>query len=341
MPYNRGLDGLRAVAIFLVALFHARAPAGLGGYLGVDVFLVLSGYLITSMLLAEIDVSGRIALLRFYLRRLWRLTPALFTMLAVYGLVAPLLWPTMTNHAQQVAIAAAYLSDYGVAFWGLPQLLSHTWTVSVEAHFYLLWPLALVVICRRWKGRDLLTVLATAYVLATLFRWVCVIQDQTWQQVYYRFDTRLSGLLLGAWFAAARRDARMMSVLQRSLPWLMWLPVVALICLQYPWQDIWMSVWGFAIAEWATLAILVALQTPGSQVSMMLSQPPLVWLGKMSYGIYLWHYPVFVYLRERHSWGDVLLIGLPLSVALGALSYYTVERWAGRRRSQLPVPRTA
>jgi peptidoglycan/LPS O-acetylase OafA/YrhL len=336
MPYNPALDGLRAVAVMLVVFFHARAPIALGGYIGVDIFFVLSGYLITSLLLSELAAKGRLDLPRFYLRRFLRLTPALFAMLAVYVLVAPLLWPTIADHGKQAVIAAVYLSDYAVAFWGTPNLLNHTWSLSVEEHFYLLWPLALLAAHRRWDRRSLIWVLGIVYVLATLFRWVCVVRGQGWQQVYYRFDTHLSGLMLGAWLAALRQDEALFGKLKGAMPWLMWIPVFAIICLQYRWQDLWMSTWGISVAEWATVALLLAVQTPASQVSTMLSQAPLVWLGKISYGLYLWHYPIFRYLRDDHHWSDVLMIGLPLSVALAAVSYYTVEAWGTRRRTRVP-----
>jgi peptidoglycan/LPS O-acetylase OafA/YrhL len=336
MPYNPALDGLRAVAVMLVVFFHARAPIALGGYIGVDIFFVLSGYLITSLLLSELDGKGRLDLPRFYLRRFLRLTPALLAMLAVYVAVAPFLWPGTSDHGKQAAIAGLYLSDYAVAFWNTPNFLSHTWSLSVEEHFYLLWPLALLAAYRRWDRRSLVWVLGTAYVLATLVRWVCIVRGQSWEQVYYRFDTHMSGLMLGAWLAALRRDEVLFAWLRRALPWLMWLPLLAVICLQYRWGDLWMSTWGLSVAEWATVALLAAAQTPHSQTWTMLSQPPLVWLGKISYGLYLWHYPVFRYLREDRHWGDVLMMGLPLSLALAALSYYTVEAWAARRRARAP-----
>jgi peptidoglycan/LPS O-acetylase OafA/YrhL len=227
MPYNPALDGLRAVAVMLVVLFHARAPIAFGGYLGVDIFFVLSGYLITSLLLSELDTKGTLDLRRFYLRRLLRLTPALFAMLAVYLIVAPFLWPATTDHGKQAAIAATYLSDYAVAFWGTPDFLSHTWSLSVEEHFYLLWPLVLLAACRRWDRRSLVWVFGAAYGLATLVRWVCIVKGQSWEQVYYRFDTHLSGLMLGAWLAALRRDDALFAKLQPVLPWLMWFPVAA------------------------------------------------------------------------------------------------------------------
>ena len=332
MHYTPALDGVRALAIVLVMLFHARAPAVLGGYVGVDVFFVLSGYLITSLLLHEIDATCRVDLRRFYRRRFLRLTPALLVMLGVYLVVAPLLWSAGTDHGLHAAVAAVYLADYGVALWGLPDILSHTWSLAVEAHFYLLWPVLLVAAHRRWPRPSLVTVLATAYVLATLLRWVCVIRGQTWAEVYYRFDTHMSGLILGACLATVQRDGRFTAAVQRALPWLLWLPLGAVVCLQYRWHDIWMLMWGFGIVEWATVALLLGIQSPGSQISAMLSPAPLVWLGKMSYGLYLWHYPIFRYLRERHTWDDVLLIGAPLALVLAAASYYTIEAWAARRR---------
>jgi peptidoglycan/LPS O-acetylase OafA/YrhL len=176
MTYNPALDGVRAVAIIVVMLFHARAPTALGGYIGVDVFFVLSGYLITTLLLQELQTNHRIDLRRFYLRRLIRLAPALLVMLAIYVIVAPFVWPSIADHGWQAFLAAIYLSDYSVAFWGTPDILSHTWSLSIEEHFYLLWPVVLAFAVRRWDRRSLVIVLGVFYVLATLFRWVCVIR---------------------------------------------------------------------------------------------------------------------------------------------------------------------
>lgn len=337
MSYNPAFDGLRAFAILLVVLFHARAPWAPGGYIGVDVFFVLSGYLITSLLLAQLDRSGAVDLLDFWRRRLWRLTPALLAMLSVYLLAAPFLWPDAHDHGMQSAIAALYLSDYAVAFWGTPSQLSHTWSLAVEMHFYLLWPLALTLAWRRWNPAALVRVLAVAWLLATLLRWVCTVRGQGWTEVYYRADTHFSGLLLGAWLAAALRERHWRDALLRMLPWLLWLPVAGLLCLGRPWGDLWMQAWGLTVAELAAAVALLAVQRPGSQLALMFSRPPLAWLGRMSYGVYLWHYPVFVWLRARYAWDEVLLLGLPLSLALAALSYYTIESWAARKR----LPRAA
>lgn len=335
MRYEPALDGLRALAIILVMLFHAQAPVA-GGFLGVDLFFVLSGFLITTLLLVEIDTRGRIDIARFYLRRILRLAPALMLMLAAFLLVAaPLFALEPAVSLRFAALAALYLSDYSVAFWDIPQYIRHTWSLSVEEHFYLLWPLILVAGSRRWNARSLVIALGTAYVLATLLRWVFLIKGQTWQEVYYRFDTRLSGLVLGAWLAAVKRDAAWSARLQSAAPKLLWLVPIAAACLQFRWDDLWMLTWGVSLFEWATLAVVVAALTRESQVEAMLSQPVLVWTGKISYGLYLWHYPIFVYLRARFSWNEVLLIGLPITVTLASISFYTVEAWCSRRRHAL------
>jgi len=332
MTYNPALDGLRAFAILVVALFHAHAPWAQAGYVGVDVFFVLSGYLITSLLLQEQARTGQVDFLEFWRRRLWRLTPALLAMLLAYVSLGPLLWPDVTNRGMQAAVAALYLTDYAIALRGLGGQISHTWSLAVELHFYLLWPVVLVPASRRWTGRALVQVLGAAYLLATLLRWVCTIRGQGWDLVYYRADTHCSGLLLGACLAVALQDAWWRLALQRALPWLLWIPVAALLCLRNTWGDLWMQMWGVSIAEWAALVAILAVQRPGATLRSMFSRPLLVWLGRISYGLYLWHYPVFSWLRERYHWDTVLFVGLPVSVALAATSHYTIETWAARRR---------
>src|SRR5487761_2131823 len=156
LRYNQALDGLRAVAIGLVAADHCWVPGFDSGYFGVDVFFVLSGFLITQLLVDEYDSQGQIDLGKFYLRRLLRLTPPLAILLAVYLAVAPTLWPHygLWPHIRDAALAGLYLADYGRAFWSQPTLLEHTWSLSVEEHFYLLWPFAVLLLGRvepRWR----------------------------------------------------------------------------------------------------------------------------------------------------------------------------------------------
>ena len=124
LQHNPAFDGLRAVAVILVIADHCDISVFDQGYFGVDLFFVLSGFLITRLLVAEIDSTGRIDLLRFYLRRLLRLTPALLLMLAAYLLIAPSLWPQLDlmSHVRDAALVAFYLSDYSQAFWHNPKV---------------------------------------------------------------------------------------------------------------------------------------------------------------------------------------------------------------------------
>lgn len=337
MPYQLALDGVRGVAVLLVVLFHANAPVASGGYVGVDVFFVLSGYLITAILLGELGARGRIDLLAFYSRRFMRLTPPLLLMLAAYLLASPILWPDKSGHALDALLAATYLADYARAFWSVPVIVGHTWSLAVEEHFYLLWPPILVLAWRRWDRMSLVWVFASAYLIVTLWRWTCVVVDPDWAHTYFRFDTRCSGLLLGAWLAALRQCPESFDRLERALPVLMWAGLLFVVmCLQSKWGDPWMAVWGMTSAEWFAVALIVAAKTPGGQIAAMLSVDPLAWLGRMSYGIYLWHFPIFGWLLADYRWEVVLLVGLPLSVVLAAASYYTVEAWARQLRSTAP-----
>jgi peptidoglycan/LPS O-acetylase OafA/YrhL len=336
VPYIPALAGLRAVAILLVIVFHAHGPVLKGGFVGVDVFFVLSGFLITSLLLAEWEETKAIDLRAFYRRRLLRLTPPLFAMLAVYLIVAPHAWPT-GRHALSALLAAVYVADYSRAFWDIPAQLSHTWSLSVEEHFYLLWPLALLFARRRLTVQQLAGWLGAAWLFATLWRAVCLINGHGWQEVYCRFDTHASGIVLGCALAAAARDRDLMATIRRCLPsaaW--WLPAVALAVWRYEWGSPDVVVWGLSVVELATAAILVDLtNAPAGAISRALSRPTMVWIGTMSYGMYLWHYPVFRFMAEvlEWPWWLQLVTATPLSIALAALSFHTVEASARRLRA--------
>ena len=166
-------DGLRAVAVGLVLLHHAGVPGFSEGGLGVDMFFVLSGYLITGLLTREIDQTGTVDLVRFYLRRLKRLTPALLILAVAYFTFAPAVWHerTASQHARFALAAVSYLTDFLRA--GHPSFASpiaHTWSLAVEEHFYMLWPLALLGLSYLPK-RLLLPVLLAGFALATVWRW--------------------------------------------------------------------------------------------------------------------------------------------------------------------------
>lgn len=214
--YNPALDGVRALAMLCVLVFHMDALPG--GYLGVDVFFVLSGFLITRQLLAERDRTGRVSLPRFYLRRAYRLLPA-FWMLVLVGFTAVVVLGIGTagerdEFLHTLAAAMLYVNNY---FQVVQQntgagWLGHTWSLSLEEQFYLLWPLLLLVLCRRpWIDRRLPVVLLGGVVVVMLWRDALNASSASATRTYFGLDTRADALLVGcalaAWLRARRRDA--------------------------------------------------------------------------------------------------------------------------------------
>jgi peptidoglycan/LPS O-acetylase OafA/YrhL len=345
----RGIDGLRALAVILVVLFHVL-PGGLpGGGLGVDIFFVISGFLITGLLVGERAANGRIRFGAFWARRARRLLPALVLLLLVCTSVALVLGgDVLVGIGRQVLGATTFSSNWlaianGSSYFGgtTPELFRNLWSLSVEEQFYLVWPFVvlLVLLLRwRWVRFTLFATLAAASAAGMVLLYSPSV-DAT--RVYYGTDTHSFGLALGAALAIATSGMR-----AHPLEWPRWsrgllqvigaISVLTLIgiAVLLPTDAPLTFRGGLAVvAVLSALAILGAI-VPGSLLGTVLEVGPLRWIGARSYGIYLWHWPVLILLtaalpRWQDSPGTRWLIGLVtvgITVAVAALSYQLVER---------------
>lgn len=316
MRYVPELDGLRAIAVVAVVAFHADITGPFrGGFVGVDLFFVLSGFLITSLLVNEWKERGSLNLRRFYWRRFLRLMPPLLFLLVVYMTVAPFVWPGHP-HARDALLAALYISDYTYPLTGTPHYLQHTWSLAIEEQFYLLWPLLLLGLL---KARNPLPWLVAAYIGMMLWRGTF----DDWQDYYYRLDTHATGLVLGAalYFLPFRGNPLMANL---GLGLFFFLIMFA----KAGRADIF-----FPIAEIAAACLIVSATNAGN-LGTMLRSAPMVWAGRLSYGIYLWHGPIAFLVRDRLDFLSAFVVLLVTSTAMAWLSYVTIEAWARRVRRQ-------
>lgn len=317
MRYVAELDGIRGVAVTLVLLFHAKVPGFSGGYLGVDVFFVLSGFLITRTL--DSDQAPRwAAIASFYKRRAIRLYPALLFMLATYLLVAPWSLPA-GQHLVDVLIASFYLSDYTSALVGRPVALSHTWSLAVEVHFYILWPLALACMASLRYCRRVWLVLLL-FVGATAWRWYVASTLGEWTQPYYRFDTRLSGLLAGAFIGLHDWKGSRFAGAAGAV-------TIGVAVAGSSWGNQYGLTAYMLLAEIGTALAIVSAHKLGFFANRLL-----VAVGQLSYGIYLWHYPVVHWARaEGLTWLATFTLSAVISAAFAWFSFHYLEANVVRR----------
>ncbi|MEP7050515.1 MAG: acyltransferase family protein [Pseudomonadota bacterium] len=339
--YVSALDGLRALSVLAVIGFHAEIPDLGGGFLGVEVFFVISGYLITHLLLLEHAARARISLPRFWLRRARRLLPALFTLLAMTLVAGLALASDTLRQTRSDAIAALlYVSNW----WQVaqqrsyfmeverPPLLLHLWSLAVEEQFYLIWPLLLALLARHAR-RFVAPVALLGAALSTL--WMAHLFDPHLDptRVYVGTDTRLSGLLLGSALAAwlpgpgragsATRASTVRELLALAgLAGLFW----AFLRLDSHAPALYRG--GLALVDLASCALIAGILVP-TFAARALGARPCAWLGRRSYGLYLWHWPVFAVTRPELDipWGAVWLVPLRLALtfALAEACYRFVE----------------
>ncbi len=340
LGHRPALDGVRAVAILAVLVFHAGRLSG--GWLGVDVFFALSGFLITSLLVEEYAVTGTIALRLFYARRALRLLPALLGLLIVVTIVhlatLPPEWGPLALH--QAAVVLFYVANWAWVV-GLPLgLYSHAWSLGIEEQFYVLWPLALLGLLRVVHDRRVLAVLVLAGAgIGVVWRWGLVHVNAPVEHLYKGLDAHGDGLLIGCaaglLLGAGRRTRAAGLVGIAGI-------VVAFALGRFP-QDYLHHISTLTALATALLLIYV-VRAPQSWLARGLAAWPLVALGRMSYGVYLWHFPIYYWCgalaqREAPPW-PVVLLAIAATLATAATSYVLIERPALALKSRFTVGAT-
>ncbi len=365
--YLPGLEGLRAFAVLAVILYHLDIP-GLfsSGFLGVDIFFTVSGFLITAQLIRQFQTDGTIAIGNFYLKRARRLFPAvlvllIFCILITEWLVRDAAWRTRSD----LLPALFYFSNWWQIFSeqsyfemsGRPALLQHLWSLAIEEQFYIAWPLLLLVILHHFRERGVLFVAAALALLSS--GWMIYLsarygypQSQDPSRIYLGTDTHTMGLFLGASLAAAwnpwKSHASPGTQVTRALT-----DFLGVICISaLLWAMLFVTEYDRALYQggffWVCLfsiGLVFAASQKDSTLSAWFSVRPLAWLGKRSYGLYLWHWPVFALLRPEFELSDnawvQAAIRLTLTLIVTELSYQLIEnpvrtgevfRWPAQKR---------
>ena len=349
MGYLPGLDGLRAVAIIGVLLYHAGIDWMPGGFLGVDVFFVISGFLITSLILEEYDRSGRVNFTKFYLGRARRLLPAVAVMLIAVGLAVLIVYQDALSAFREDALATVfYVNNWWYIFVdqsyfesvGRPPLLKHLWSLSVEEQFYLIWP-AFALLLMRSGGRPLVRRLALVLAIASTV-WMAVLSirngypvDADPSRAYFGTDSHSMGLLVGAALATMWRPGRLSTHIPRLAQLIITgIGVASLAAVIGFYLFVgeftpWLYRGGFLALAFFTTALIAAVTHPASFLGPALGTGILRYIGRRSYGIYLWHWPIFMVTRPGIDveWSEpvTFVVRIALTLVIAELSYRLVE----------------
>lgn len=339
LGYLPALDGLRCFAVLFVVVSHLGFRHGQGGWAGVDIFFAISGFLITTLLLQEKDTAGGVAYGRFYLRRIIRLTPALLVVVACSTALALATGTAEPGIVKSALAALLYLTPVTRKLVDADGLFDHTWSLGIEEYFYLAWPLLLVLFLTRLGARALLATLtlAGALLLYGVYAWSVAVDNET-------------GLLRGAGIALGCAYALWVYGRPRSgrpAPWL-WLGVVGILGAVVAGEVMALRGVAYPLAAVSTLCVIRAVLGGADRLAPVrfLSFAPIVFLGAVSYEIYLWHFPLLVLaprifdVPPSHlSWWVAplsILVAIGTHLALRPLQ----RRWKRRALPASPVKPT-
>ena len=345
--YITGLDGIRAIAVIMVLAYHLKLALFKSGFLGVTVFFVLSGYLITGILISEVEEEGTIDLKNFWLRRIRRLVPAVMSMAVVIIFVSAVVNKIIfTKGCKDFLASVLGFNNWWQIFnkvsyfeaAGVPSPFTHCWSLAIETQFYLIYPLILLGIYKLVKSRGegrakrgllfagvtLLLALISVILMIVLFD-----PQQDASRVYYGTDTRAFSLLFGALLAilweyrmVPRRLSASVNMVLGSVSFAVLLVMTIAINGS---SNFWYR-GGQFVGTILTVLVIYTVSGRKTWLSRFLSNPVLKWIGDRSYSIYLWHYPIILLISKgiKASWW-ITLIEIVLSVVLAELSYRFIE----------------
>ena len=337
--YIKEIDGLRALAVIMVLAYHLKMPFAKSGLLGVTVFFVISGYLITGILINEIEESGGVDLKNFWLRRIRRLLPAVLSMAVVMIFVSAVVNRVVFTKGCNDLLSAVF----GYNNWwqifrkvsyfenaGAPSPFTHCWSLAIETQFYLIYPILLILLSKaRNRGKIFAAVTAVLAMISVVLMGVLYSPDGDPSRVYYGTDTRAFSLLIGA-LAAIQKEHHIIKVKLRGKLWavigsISVLILIGMMMLISSYSSF-LYYGGQAIVSVLAAFVVYAVTVSRSLLNIILDSSILKWIGDRSYSIYLWHYPIIVLMSggKRAAWWIVIL-EVVLSVGFAELSYRFIE----------------
>jgi peptidoglycan/LPS O-acetylase OafA/YrhL len=327
------LDGIRGLAIILVMTVHIGWLSG--GFVGVDLFFVLSGFLITTLLLQERDRCGALSLQQFYARRMRRLLPALLLTVPL-GWIAAVVYPTsLTSRPYWFGVvgALAYVNNW-LQLWDSSNLrtLAHTWSLAVEEQFYLLWPASVMLVLRRRK-REISAIgsLVLVVIVVSAVATAVIARADPSANLYVSTLSRVGEILLGCGLSVLWRHRRLPRVLSGTPAIVAALTTLTVLCLYAQERAAWLYAWGglYVAAAIGVVLVAVVLERPGSRATTVLASGPLAYTGRISYGMYLFNYPLSFLLAPEvlHVGSGVSgLLVVAATWGMAAASYQLLEQ---------------
>ena len=355
LPHLPALDGIRGMAVIGVLLFHGGFTWAKGGFLGVSTFFTLSGFLITNILVREFEGSRAIDLLRFWGRRLRRLMPAALAAIALIGLV----WWRIGSPAQLSSLRGDMLSSVGyVANWRLwtsgvsygslfsqPTPFQHFWSLAIEEQFYLVFPIVALVLMRFGGRRLLATACGAVAITSIVLMWL---QRSDFDRIYYGTDTRVAellfGVLLALWWSGRKRNTTTATSNEALFDVMGFAAVVAVLI---AWFTVGEASPGLAkggLPLYAALStIVIYVGTRAGIFSKIFATSGMSWAGLLSYGLYLYHWPIFLLLspdRTGLSLAQLFVVRMAVTITVALVSYFLLEMPV-RRRTLFSTTRSA